>query len=56
VPPARAVTWSPDDRWTAVAALTSVYVFPSEALAPVVRIPLAVRDLDWAPTEDQTSR
>jgi hypothetical protein len=51
VPPARAVAWSPDDRWTAVAAHTSVYVFPSEAQAPVVRIPLAVHDLDWAPTE-----
>ena len=56
VPPARAVAWSPDDRWTAVAAHTSVYVFPSEAQAPVVRIPLAVRDLDWAPTEGQTPR
>ena len=47
VPPARAVAWSPDDRWTAVAAHASVYVFPSEAQAPVVRIPLAVHDLDW---------
>jgi hypothetical protein len=51
VPRARAVAWSPDDRWTAVAAHTSVYVFPSEAQAPVVRIPLAVNDLDWAPAE-----
>jgi hypothetical protein len=51
VPAARAVAWSPDDRWTAVAAQASVYVFPSEAREPVVRIPLAVNDLDWAPTE-----
>jgi hypothetical protein len=51
VPPARAVAWSPDDRWTAVAAHTSVYVFPSEAQAPAVRIQLAVNDLDWASAE-----
>ncbi|MGH3011845.1 MAG: hypothetical protein ACRDMY_08380 [Gaiellaceae bacterium] len=55
VPPARAVAWSPDDRWTAVAAQASVYVFPSEARTPVVRIPLAVHDLDWASAEGSSS-
>jgi hypothetical protein len=51
VPAARAVAWSPDDRWTAVATRASVYVFPSEVREPVVRIPLAVNDLDWASAE-----
>lgn len=48
IPEAHAVTWSPDDTWTALATERSVYVFPSEQpSSPVVRIPLAVRDLDW---------
>jgi len=48
VPRARAVAWSPDERWTALATVASVYVFPSERPeGPVVRIPLAVGDLDW---------
>jgi hypothetical protein len=48
VPKALAVTWSPDDRWTALATEESVYIFPSERPeGPVVRIPVAVRDLDW---------
>ena len=44
----RAVTWSPDDRWTALATDTSVYVFPTERPEElVVQIPLAVHDLAW---------
>lgn len=48
VPKARAVAWSPDERWTAVATAGSVHVFLSEESdGPVVRVPLSVRDLDW---------
>jgi hypothetical protein len=44
----KAVAWSPDERWTALATGHSVYVFASEPPnAPVIRVPLAVRDLDW---------
>lgn len=44
-----AVSWSPDERWTALAAGESVVLFPSDPPhAPVVRVPLAVRDLDWS--------
>lgn len=43
-----AVTWSPDERWTALATDTSVYVFPTDRPDElVVRIPLAVHDLAW---------
>jgi hypothetical protein len=42
-----AVAWSPDDRWTALATRYSIYVFPSERPDETIRIPLAVRDLDW---------
>jgi hypothetical protein len=43
-----AVAWSPDERWTALAARSAVYVFRTEEpWGPVVEIPLAVRDLDW---------
>lgn len=43
-----AVAWSPDDRWTALATREAVYVFPAEGPSePIVRIPLAVQDLDW---------
>ena len=55
LPPARAVAWSPDDRWTALATRASIYVFRSGTRAPVVRIPLAVRDLDWASAEESSS-
>jgi hypothetical protein len=48
VPTARAVAWSPDERWTALATDTSVYVYPtSRPDELVVRIPLAVHDLAW---------
>ncbi|HXV58432.1 MAG TPA: hypothetical protein VD704_11235 [Gaiellaceae bacterium] len=44
-----AVAWSPDERWTALAAGESVVLFPSEPPhVPVVNVPLAVRDLDWS--------
>lgn len=43
-----AVTWSPDERWTALATAESVYVFRSERPSErIVRIPLSVRDLHW---------
>jgi hypothetical protein len=48
-PRAWAVTWSPDERWTALAAGDGIWVFPSERpRGPVIRIPLDVRDLAWA--------
>jgi hypothetical protein len=49
IPRPHAVAWSPDERWTALATDESVYVFPTEDPERlVVRIPLAVRDLDWS--------
>jgi hypothetical protein len=43
-----AIAWSPDQRWTALAAGRGVYVYRTESLAEVVaQVPLAVRDLDW---------
>jgi hypothetical protein len=51
------VAWSPDDRWTAVVTETGVYVFPSgRAQERVVRIPLAVQDLDWTEEAAAASR
>jgi hypothetical protein len=48
------VTWSPDDSWTALATAESVYVFRSDRPDErIVRIPLAVQDLDWS--EDAAS-
>jgi hypothetical protein len=44
-----AVTWSPDERWMALATAESVYVFRSDRPSErIIRIPLAVRDLDWS--------
>jgi hypothetical protein len=43
----QAVAWSPDDQWTALATRYSIYVFPSARPDETIRIPLAVRDLDW---------
>jgi hypothetical protein len=49
IPGPLSVAWSPDDRWTALATAESVYVFPSERPeSRLVRIPLAVNDLDWS--------
>lgn len=48
MPNPRSITWSPDERWTALATDESVYVYPTEEPQRlVVRIPLPVRDLDW---------
>ena len=49
MPNPRSITWSPDERWTALATDESVYVYPTEEPQRlVVRIPLPVRDLDWS--------
>lgn len=43
-----AITWSPDERWTALATRWSIYLFrTARPDGTVLRIPLAVRDLDW---------
>jgi hypothetical protein len=48
----KAVAWSPDERWAALATEDAVYVFPAEApYDPMVRVPLGVRDLDWGDVE-----
>jgi hypothetical protein len=41
------VAWSPDDRWTALASREFVSVFPTDRPEEAIRLPLAVRDLDW---------
>jgi hypothetical protein len=44
-----AIAWSPDERWTALASEGSVYVYPTaDPERLLIRIPLAVRDLDWS--------
>ncbi|HXV95130.1 MAG TPA: hypothetical protein VD695_01150 [Gaiellaceae bacterium] len=49
VPLALGLAWSPDERWTAVATHTSLYLFRTEQPHDgVIRVPLAVRDLDWS--------
>jgi hypothetical protein len=52
VPSAHAITWSPDERWTAIATERSVYLIPSVDIAAqraprLIRLPLAARDLAW---------
>jgi hypothetical protein len=48
LPGVRAVTWSPDERWTAAATAHSVFVFrTNEGEAPVRRLPIMARDLAW---------
>jgi hypothetical protein len=50
LPPAASphtVAWSPDDRWTALASREFVSVFPTDRPEEAIRLPLAVRDLDW---------
>jgi hypothetical protein len=48
LPKVRAVTWSPDERWTAVATPNSVFVFrTNEGEARVRRLPILARDLAW---------
>jgi hypothetical protein len=44
----QAVTWSPDERWTAVATAHSVFVFRTNTgEARVRRLPILARDLAW---------
>lgn len=44
----RAITWSPDERWTAVATGDGVYVFPTgERAVRLTRLPLEASDLFW---------
>jgi hypothetical protein len=51
----KAVAWSPDERWAALATEEAVYVFPAEApYDPMVRVPLGVRDLDWGGLEGRS--
>jgi hypothetical protein len=45
---ARALAWSPDERWTVVATHGSVYVFlTNTGEARVRRLPIVARDLAW---------
>ena len=44
----RAITWSPDERWTAVATENSVFLFrTSTAEARIRRLPIVAGDLAW---------
>jgi hypothetical protein len=46
-----AVTFSPDDRWMAVATRASVWLLRTGApRARLIRIPLVVRELAWFPS------
>jgi hypothetical protein len=50
LPAPRAVAWSPDERWTAIATRESVYVLLTrQPRKRLLRIPVRVRDLDWGP-------
>jgi hypothetical protein len=52
VPDPHAIGWSPDDRWTVLATPSELFVFPTGRTGgPLVRIPLAVRDLAWEDAE-----
>jgi hypothetical protein len=44
----RTITWSPDERWTALATENSVFLFRTNtAGARVRRLPISARDLAW---------
>ena len=48
IPRVRAVTWSPDERWTAAATAHSVFVFRTNTSEPSVRrLPIVAYDLAW---------
>jgi hypothetical protein len=48
IPRVRALTWSPDERWTAVATERSVFVFRTNTgEARVRRLPIVAYDLAW---------
>jgi hypothetical protein len=50
IPRAQAVTWSPDERWTAAATAHSVFVFRTNTDdARVRRLPIVAYDLAWRP-------
>jgi hypothetical protein len=50
LPGPRAVAWSPDERWTAIATRESVYVLlTTQPRKRLLRIPVEVRDLDRDP-------
>jgi hypothetical protein len=44
---ARSITWSRDERLAALATETSVAVFPSDAGARAVRIPISAAAVQW---------
>jgi hypothetical protein len=44
----RAIAWSPDEQWAAVAAESGVFVFrPSSSRLPELELELDAHDLDW---------
>jgi hypothetical protein len=48
LPGVHALTWSPDERWTAAATEHSVYLFrTNDDETPVRRLPILARDLAW---------
>jgi hypothetical protein len=48
IPRVQAVTWSPDERWTAAATAHSVFVFRTNTgEARVRRLPIVAYDLAW---------
>jgi hypothetical protein len=48
IPRVRALTWSPDERWTAVATEHSVFVFRTNTSeASVRRLPIMAYELAW---------
>jgi hypothetical protein len=48
IPRVRALTWSPDERWTAVATEHSVFVFRTNTSEAIVRrLPIMAYDLAW---------
>jgi hypothetical protein len=42
-----AVAWSPDERFTALASTSSVYVYPGDRPGSAVTLPLTAIELDW---------
>jgi hypothetical protein len=42
-----AVTWSPDERFTALASKSSVYIYPGDRPGRAVALPLTAIELDW---------
>lgn len=47
LPPGRAIAWSPDERFAAVALGDEIVLVPAEGGDPVARIPISAVDLDW---------